>query len=181
MTESEQIAYNKGYNNGLVLGMASKGVLSGWDRIEDKRIRYIRDYLKGSTSNTDNHWIQIKAFDNLGNNVALGKTVTTSAAISTNEPQFATTPQRLTDGSIALTPYLLITSGGSIARYVTVDLGEAMDVSQIIVWHYYGGTRSYYDTKTEVSADGVHWMTVFDSAVSGIYQETVAGNIIDIV
>jgi hypothetical protein len=44
-----------------------------------------------------------------------------------------------------------------------------------IVYGYASGGRTYYNTKTEVSEDGVTWTTVFDSAVSGAYAETAAG------
>jgi hypothetical protein len=43
------------------------------------------------------------------------------------------------------------------------------------VWHYANDGRTYHNTKTQVSADGVTWVTVFDSAVSGEYAETSAG------
>jgi len=65
---------------------------------------------------------------------------------------------------------------GSIGlRYVQLDLGGAYTVDQIKVWHYAADGRIYNNTKTQVSADGVTWYTVFDSAVSGTYPETAAG------
>ncbi|OQA22084.1 MAG: F5/8 type C domain protein [Chloroflexi bacterium ADurb.Bin360] len=65
---------------------------------------------------------------------------------------------------------------GSIGlRYVQLDLGGAYTVDQIKVWHYAADSRIYNNTKTQVSADGVTWYTVFDSAVSGTYPETAAG------
>jgi len=65
---------------------------------------------------------------------------------------------------------------GSIGlRYVQLDLGGAYTVDQIKVWHYAADSRTYNNTKTQVSADGVTWYTVFDSAVSGTYPETAAG------
>jgi len=47
------------------------------------------------------------------------------------------------------------------------------------VWHYYldGKTgRIYNKTKTEVSADGVNWTTLYDSAISGTYAEPKGGS-----
>jgi prepilin-type N-terminal cleavage/methylation domain-containing protein len=78
----------------------------------------------------------------------------------------------LTDGSTASTPYYNMTSG---LQSVSVDLGSAQDVSMVKVWHYYLDARAYYNTKTEVSDNGTNWYTVFDSAVSGTYAETLSG------
>lgn len=66
--------------------------------------------------------------------------------------------------------------GASTSPYVTVDLGSTQTLSKVIVWHYPG--RIYNDTKTQISADGTTWKTVFDSAVSGTYTETSTGNVI---
>ncbi len=60
-------------------------------------------------------------------------------------------------------------------QYVQVDLGAAYTVDQVKVWHYAGDGRTYHNTKTQVSANGTTWVTVFDSAVSGEYAETAAG------
>jgi RHS repeat-associated protein len=65
------------------------------------------------------------------------------------------------------------TSGG--LHYLQVDLGAVYSVDKVKVWHYATDGRTYYNTKTEVSQDGVTWTTVFDSAVSGEYPETAAG------
>ncbi|MFZ2835786.1 MAG: discoidin domain-containing protein [Candidatus Saccharimonadales bacterium] len=78
----------------------------------------------------------------------------------------------LTDGLTTSNPYYGIAPG---LASVTVTLGSAQDVSMIKVWHYYADGRTYYATKTEVSADNTNWTTVFDSATSGTYQETAAG------
>ena len=123
-------------------------------------IRYIRDTMNGSTSNTGNHWVEIQAIDKHDVNVALGKS--------------ATSPL-LTDGNTATSPYY---SAGSGSRSVEVDLGEVTIVSYLKIWHYYSDGRTYHETKTEVSADGVNWTTVFDSNIDGEYSETSSGNTI---
>jgi len=48
-------------------------------------------------------------------------------------------------------------------------------VDKVVVWHYAADGRTYHNTKTQVSADGTNWTTVYDSAVSGEYPETAAG------
>lgn len=85
----------------------------------------------------------------------------------------ATSPM-LTDGLTATSPWFS-TSPGTGLQSVTVTLPVARDVSTVKVWHYYGDSRTYYATKTEISADGTNWTTIFDSAVGGTYQETSAG------
>lgn len=57
-------------------------------------------------------------------------------------------------------------------QYVEVDLGATYMVSKIHVDHSHQRNRVYHKTKTMVSQDGVFWNTIFDSAVSGEYQET---------
>jgi RHS repeat-associated protein len=60
-------------------------------------------------------------------------------------------------------------------QYVKIDLGATFPVNKVIVWHYNGDGRTYHNTKTQVSADGINWTTVFDSATQGEYAETLAG------
>jgi RHS repeat-associated protein len=60
-------------------------------------------------------------------------------------------------------------------HYVQLDLGAAYNVDKVKVFHYAADGRTYHQTKTQVSADGVTWTTIFDSATSGEYAETSAG------
>ncbi len=60
-------------------------------------------------------------------------------------------------------------------HYVQLDLGAAYSVDKLKVFHYAADGRTYHQTKTQVSTDGVSWTTIFDSAVSGEYAETSAG------
>ena len=66
-------------------------------------------------------------------------------------------------------------SGSTGLQYALLDLGQVYSVDKVKVWHYFIDGRTYHNTKTQVSADGVSWYTVFDSAVSGEYAETAAG------
>jgi RHS repeat-associated protein len=65
---------------------------------------------------------------------------------------------------------------GSGLHYVQLDLGAAYSVDKVKVFHYAADGRTYHQTKTQVSADGVTWTTIFDSATSGEYAETSAGH-----
>ena len=135
--------------------------------VVDSGIRYIRDWISGSSSNSSNHWSEIKAISN-GINVALGKEVTSNQSF-----QFGTSPRLVTNGS--LEDYADL--GSDPKTYVQIDLGSIYDVDEIKVWHYYLDGRMYYDTKTEVSVDGINWVSIFDS--TGIeemyYHETIEG------
>ena len=129
------------------------------------RFRYIRDYISGSTVNTSNHWIEIQAINNLGVNIAKGKTVSGSGV---SNAAFVTDGN--TTGSYA--------SGGS-TTYVQIDLGAIYeDIDCLKIWHYYSDSRTYHNSKTQISTDGTNWITVFDSSVSGEYKETEYGHTI---
>lgn len=54
---------------------------------------------------------------------------------------------------------------------VTVDLGKKFMVGKLNITHAFHKYRKYHKTKTEVSEDGVTWKVVYDSAVSGEYNE----------
>lgn len=134
--------------------------------VDNTGIRYIRDWTSGSSANNYNHWSEIKAIAN-GINVALGKEVTTNFPYNVNSLPW------VTNGS--LEDYAAC--GADPKTYVQIDLGSIYDVSEIKVWHYFLDGRMYYDTKTEVSADGINWISIFDS--TGIeemyYHETTEG------
>ncbi len=139
-------------------------------------IRYIRDWLDRNSQSQNNNWIEIKAIIPDGTNVALGKGVTPSLSGSGN-------PALVTDGDITcisgITGTQFYISGPVPPQSVTIDLGSVhMDVQNIIVWHWYSDARTYHGTRTEISTDGVNWLPLFDSAVSGEYVETVSGHII---
>jgi hypothetical protein len=132
------------------------------------KIRYIRDYLQGNTVNTTNHWVEIQAYDTNGVNVALGKPVLGD-----------TTSARITDGITDSSVYAGVVDA-SRPCYVEIDLGNLYDISYIKVWHYYADGRTYYNTRTDVSHDYSHWITVFNSGDEGEYQETAVGHLIDV-
>lgn len=137
-----------------------------WSDIDQnpREVRYIRDLSNGSTSNTGNHWVEIEAWDKNNANIARGKTGTSSTGAWNS---------LLTDGSTATSPYWSLGSG---ERWVQVDLGSIYNIDRLKIFHYYGDGRTYYKTKTQVSTDGIKWVTVFDSDIHGTYKETSAGH-----
>lgn len=151
-------AYESDEVSGNAPGISSQGIANFTSINEVGRpVRYIRDWTNGSTSNTNNHWVEIQAIDPSGTNVALGK---------------SSPSELITDGSTASNLYY---SAGSGLKSVTVDLGDTYNITYLHVWHYWSDRRTYHNTKTEVSTDGTNWVTVFDSAVEGEYPETPEG------
>lgn len=139
-------------------------------------VRYIRDYCNGNTSQYSNlcNWMEIQAISNVGTNLALNKTVTSNVTV--------TNLSYVTDGDYKdSSHYANASSSSDTVPYVTVDLGQVYsNIDELKIWHYYLDGRKYNKTKTEVSADGVNWVTLFDSAVSGTYVETVYGHSIKV-
>ncbi len=125
----------------------------------------------GQVVNSSIEWIDEQGFISKTTNIALNKSA------STNHPSYIVSGSLslLTDGNTNTTPYLDLKAPGP--HYVEIDLGSIYYLNKIIVWHYYGDSRFYYNTKTEVSEDGNIWYTIFDSAVSGTYTETSSGKI----
>lgn len=157
-------ATHKVMDDAIVAKVEKKDIYSYY--ANTMRIRYIRDSMAGSTANSGNHWVEIQAYA-AGQNVAYEK----PASGSSSSVDYS----RITDGSTDSSAYV---SGSS---YVQVDLGEVRtDLEYLRIWHYYGDSRTYHETKTEVSENGTDWFTVFDSAVTGEYPETLDGNLIPI-
>ena len=132
------------------------------------RARYVRDWISGNTINKDNHWNEIKIINKTGTNVALNKIPTSNGALAS--------PSNITNNT--LTDHAFVSNVAQTSNYIQIDLGSInYDIDNIHIWHYYQDGRTYYGTKTEISEDGVNWVTIFDSAVSGIYAETAEGKI----
>lgn len=143
----------------------SRYVLNCTIRETPRRIRYIRDWMNGSNINYGNHWIEIKAHNINGNNVAFSKPVYSNFTVLNS--------QCIVDN--VTTVYYADVDSSYQDAYIMVDLGAIYDINEVVIWHYYYDSRYYNNTKTEVSTDGVTWFTLFDSATQGVYQETAEG------
>lgn len=148
-------------------------------KMAKKKFRYIRDWANGSNSNTSSHWVEIEVYDKDGKNVALNKEVTSSHAPTAGRPL-----SRVTDGDLNRSNYTQLTATSGTACWVQVDLGESLEFEKITVWHFWDIStpvpRRYKETKTEVSEDGINWITIYDSAVSGEYDETPEGQTFEV-
>lgn len=127
------------------------------------KVKYVRDYLNGSTSNTGNHWCEIEIYDESGINLARGIMPTGNGA--------ATDIGRLTDGNRSYDPYYSADSG---EKWIQIELPKVTTLSKIHVWHYHGDTRQY-NTKLQISSNGVDWIDVFNSSRQGTYAESASG------
>lgn len=138
------------------------------------KIRYIRDYLNGSTANGGNHWVEIQVYQN-GKNIASGKTVTSNATPNTGTLSLVTNEDTTTDKYVAVDTRIGGTTEYKNYAYVQVDLGAIYtDINKIKVWHYHGDTRQY-NHLLEVSSDGTTWYSLFDSEKQGSYSESANG------
>lgn len=123
-----------------------------------RKIRYIKDSINGSSANAGNHWVEIQAYNIVGENCAFNKYNWTSS----NTTKVKTC---ITDGNTATSPY---NEGGT---FRIVDLGFTEHINSIKIWHYWGDGRTYNDHVVSVSVDGTNWDTVY----SGTHQESQNG------
>ena len=115
-------------------------------------VRYIKSCVNGSTLSANNHWVELKAIYN-GTNVAYGKTATGTVAENATYPY-----SRITDGDTATANYAQ--AGASGLQCITVDLTQPYNLDEIILWRYYGDSRTYYSNTTYVSSDNSTWTPV---------------------
>ena len=120
-------------------------------------VRYIKDCTNYNTANNANHWLEIEAIKD-GVNIAKGKSVTGTTSQSSSYPY-----SRITDGDITYANWAN-PSSYSNNQCVTVDLGSTYDLDEVAVWNYFGSQRSYYNSKTSVSADNSTFTDVIDDA-----------------
>lgn len=138
-----------------------------------KKVRYIRDWVQGSSANDGNHWVEIEAISG-GTNIALNKAVTCYESVAGGLTSY------VTNGKTDTAEFLSVRGNTTTGEaYVTVDLGAVYDnIEFLVIYHYHGDGRSYKKTKTAISEDGVTWFVVADSATGGEYKETAKGRVI---
>lgn len=143
-------------------------------------IRYIRDWLNGSSVDALSHWVECRvmaggsniafsltpeAYDQNGNNIEIDNLKAYTDDVLIN----------LDDNDVPISSSFI--TAGSGKKYMQLDLGEVYpDIDKITVWHYYLDER-IYNHKLEVSADGQDWYTLYDSRFSGGYAEKEEGRV----
>ncbi len=168
---SNSTSFNGGTSNG---GGQPGGGATDIRNMNKNSYRYVRNYINGSGANANNHWVEIQVFDKDGVNVALGKPVIGSV------PEVAIRPYSImTDGLTDSASYAESSVAG--LQYVEIDLGQEYEISSVNVFHYYADSRVYVATKTMLySSNRTISTTIFDSAWSGTYAESVSGKISNI-
>lgn len=138
-------------------------------------VRYIRDWTTGDSSgNSGGIWCEIMALQG-STNVAFGK----GATHSLGSFDFGS-GEILTDGVYSYEPYAYKNSLNAPA-YVQIDLTQVYEnIDTVKVWRYWNFGRTFFNTKTEISIDGVTWKSIFDSAVDGLYVESATGKTINV-
>ena len=138
-----------------------------------KKYRYVRNYINGSSKNSSSHWVEIKVYDESGNVISNGKSVSYNGT----GPHYggtATSPNAVTDGNTTSANYFGL--AGSNDSYVEIDLGSEYIISKVEVWHYYSDGRIYNDQKTELlTSDKKTNSVIYTSSENGTYAETSSG------
>ena len=134
----------------------SEGQKSSWIQEQNtgelskpRKVRYIKEYIKGNSVDIANHWVEITALEKIDNsgqfiNRASGATVSGYPNISngnyavngdwTNTNQYAEWEN--SDGSS-----------------IIIDLGAEYPIDYIKIWHYYGDNRTYYHSILSVGTE----------------------------
>jgi hypothetical protein len=102
--------------------------------------QYVRLYSNGSNVNGYNHYSEVE----ICNNHAAGKPVTATS------PAFSGM-NYLNDGDKNVDRYANGLAPG--LQWVQIDLGDTKSVSEISLWHYFGGSRQYHDVLVQLSDD----------------------------
>ena len=171
------------WNGALRLVKGDGGFIGGYDANGNLTSRVVNGAATLLSYDAENHLIDVGGavttsfvYDGDGNRVKstgsymnLAAGIVPTGDVTINNAQVITDNDPWADDS---SQYATATSG---LHYVKIDLGAVYSVNKVNVWHYANDGRTYHSTKTQVSADGTSWVTVYDSAVSGEYQETAQG------
>ena len=145
-------------------------------------IRYIRDWLNGNNIDNKNYWCECRVMNMESENIVENESVTITGKNSSGDEVTITNMKKFIDGVLSTTDqyvedeYAIYTGEACIE----IDLGLIHnDVDYIQIWHRYanpsGDTKFIFNHKLQVSSDGVTWVTVYDSDVSGGYSESADG------
>src|SRR6185369_2930487 len=74
-------------------------------------------------------------------NFAAGQSATGSVSIAN--------ASFITDGDLTTANYADIATG---AQWIQLDLGQAVPITRIVVWHYFGDGRTYHDVIVQLSS-----------------------------
>ncbi|MGF9741572.1 GH25 family lysozyme [Priestia megaterium] len=166
---STRVSSNESTINQLSTDITLSVKKSEYDALQNavKKVRYVRNWVSGSSANNGNHWTEIKV---------MSGTVNRAKNIAVTSNQTLNVPVAVTDEIVNTTGFAY--GVGGTDQYVQIDLGAVYeDVDYIHIWHYYSDGRRYNKNKVEISENGTTWTTLFNSDVNGTYAETAGGKV----
>ena len=145
--------------------------------MNSNKYRYVRCSATGNTQSGNYvSYSEIKVMD--GNtNIAFGcNVIDVLGTIDTGMIKYVTDGKSQKDDPSSSLDLIPSGVGG-----VTVDLGFPQSFQKIIVYHWVGNSRKYYNVKVEVSSDKSKWVTLFNSATDGgDYVEDYEGKTVEV-
>ena len=92
--------------------------------------------------------------------------------------------ERIKDGT--LSSYTIDSDGTTVYHYseddyvintgktcIEIDLGQIYnDIDYIRIWHRFADGKFVFNHKLQTSIDGVTWVTLYDSSITGGYEES---------
>lgn len=139
-----------------------------------RRIRYVRDRASGSQYGASSFWQEVRVFG--PGNVPLSGSATYTIPVGTRVDGGGTTIPAAEMNDADSGGYEISIDGASGTAgevMVQCDLGSVQLVDFVRICRY--DTGVFQGTKTEVSEDGVRWLTLRDAAVDGTYTEALPG------
>ena len=152
-------------------------------------IRYIRDWLDGSNVDNKNYWGEINVITHDGENLLDSSLVRLQAKNEALSTVTVNNIERIKDGT--LSSHTIDTNGNTVYHYseddyvintgktcIEIDLGQIYnDIDYIRIWHRFADGKFVFNHKLQTSVDGVTWVTLYDSSVTGGYEESVDGKL----
>lgn len=150
-------------------------------------VRYVRDWLSGNNVDSKNYWLECNIITHDGENRLDSSLAKIYARNKLLEVINIDNVERYRDGITENTS--LDSDGNTVYHYsdddhiintgetcIEVDLGAVYnDIDYIRIWHRFTDGDFVFNHKLQTSIDGVTWMTLYDSDVTGGYMESEAG------
>lgn len=152
-------------------------------------VRYIRDWLNGNNIDNKNYWLSCKIITQDDEDLIQKSTTRISGLDQYLNSVIIKNIDNYIDGNISYTT--TDSSGKEIYHYIEedhaiskdtglicilTDLGSIhTDIDYIQIWHRFAEGNYIFNHKLEVSSDGVTWVTLYDSELSGGYMESPDG------
>lgn len=152
-------------------------------------VRYIRDWLDGNNVDNKNYWGEINVITHDGENVLDSSLIRLQAKNEALSTVMVNNIENIKDGT--LSSYTIDSNGNTVYHYseddyvintgktcIEIDLGQIYnDIDYIRIWHRFADGKFVFNHKLQTSIDGVTWVTLYDSSITGGYEESVDGKL----